>query len=119
MLLRTGLRRFTKSTPSQIRDDESAKKAAAVGKVYFNILRLECGESKYPLVCVETKPKPVPVPAEKAEEDNLGKEFLFIKGLQIVQFPPTSPIKAGKIFYSSYISFYILFPLTPSTHYIV
>ncbi len=41
----------------QIEGAEASEKAATVGKVYFNILRLECGEPKYPRVCVETEPK--------------------------------------------------------------
>ena len=47
----------------QIQGEEASKKAASVGRVYFNILRLECGESKYPSVCIQSHPK----------EDNLAE----------------------------------------------
>jgi hypothetical protein len=53
---------------SQIEGEDAASKAATVGKIYFNILRLECGEPKYPVVCVKTKSR------DSTEEENFETE---------------------------------------------
>ena len=54
----------------QIDGADASEKATAVGKVYFNILRLECGQPKYPRVCVETETKEV---LNEKGDKNFGK----------------------------------------------
>ena len=60
---------------SQIEGEEAASKAATVGKIYFNILRLECGEPKYPIVCLKTKSRDSS--GENFDDENIGKNSLI------------------------------------------